>query len=282
MTGRAAPAVQGQPKGSGKLAPHVGFFEELIAQDPDITLFELRDALPEATGLQVQHSPIGHLLKRLGFTQKKSLVATERRRANVRQRRKDWFAHRLPAITRMPERVVFLDETAVKTNLTWLRGWGPRGERLTMDAPFGSWGTQTLIAGLTRDALIAPWVIKGAMDGPAFAAYVRKVLIPEIAPGTAVVLDNLATHRNKEATDALKAHGCWFLYLPPYAPDLNPIELAFSKLKAHLRRVGARSFTAMFQAIGDICEMYSPQECSNYFQAAGYVSSQFRNALENV
>lgn len=173
----------------------------------------------------------------------------------------------------MPERVVFLDETAVKTNLTRLRGWGPRGERLTMDAPFGSWGTQTLIAGLTRDALIAPWEIKGAMDGPAFAAYVQKVLIPEIALGTAVVLDNLATHRNKEATDALKAHGCWFLYLPPYSPDLNSIELAFSKLKAHLRRIGARSFTAVFQAIGDICEMYEPQECSNYFQAAGYVSS---------
>lgn len=185
----------------------------------------------------------------------------------------------------MPDRVVFLDETAVKTNLTRLRGWGPRGERLTMDAPFGSWGTQTLIAGLTHDTLIAPWVIKGAMplgsmlrmrlpviDGPAFAAYIREVLIPEIAPGTAVVLDNLATHRNKEATAALKAHGCWFLYLPPYSPDLNPIELAFSKLKAHLRRIGARSFTAVFQAISDICEMYSAQECWNYFLAAGYAS----------
>lgn len=172
----------------------------------------------------------------------------------------------------MPDRVVFLDETAVKTNLTRLRGWAPRGERLTMDAPFGSWGTQTLIAGLTHDTLIAPWVIKGAMDGPAFAAYIREVLIPEIAPGTAVVLDNLATHRNKEATEALKAHGCWFLYLPPYSPDLNPIELAFSKLNAHLRRIGARSFTAVFHAIGDICEMYSPQECWNYFLAAGYAS----------
>ena len=172
----------------------------------------------------------------------------------------------------MPERVVFLDETAVKTNLTRLRGWAPRGERLTMDAPFGSWGTQTLIAGLTHEALIAPWVIKGAMDGPAFAVYVQKVLIPEIAPGTAVVLDNLATHRNKEAAAALKAHGCWFLYLPPYSPDLNPIELAFSKLKSHLRRISARSFTSVFEALGDICAMYSPQECSNYFQAAGYAS----------
>jgi len=173
----------------------------------------------------------------------------------------------------MPERVVFIDETAVKTNLTRLRGWATRGERLTMDAPFGSWGTQTLIAGLAQDALIAPWVIKGAMDGPAFAAYVREVLVPEIAPGTVVILDNLATHRNKEAAEALRAHGCWFLYLPPYSPDLNPIEQAFSKLKAHLRRISARTFTDVFDAIGTICDLYDPQECYNYFKAAGYASS---------
>ena len=108
----------------------------------------------------------------------------------------------------------------MKTNLTRLRGRAKRGERLTMDAPFGSWGTQTLIAGLTQDALIAPWVIKGAMDGPAFAAYIREVLVPEIAPGTVVILDNLATHRNKEAARGLREHCCWFLYLPPYSPDL--------------------------------------------------------------
>ncbi len=99
----------------------------------------------------------------------------------------------------MPERIVFIDETSVKTNLTRLRGRSQRGARLTASAPFGSWGTQTLIAGLTHDAMIAPWVIKGAMDGPAFAAYVEKVLAPELEPGTVVVLDNLATHRNKEA-----------------------------------------------------------------------------------
>ena len=163
----------------------------------------------------------------------------------------------------MPDRVVFIDETAVKTNLTRLRGWAPQGERLTMDAPFGSWGTQTLIAGLTSDALIAPWVIKGAMDGPAFAAYIREVLVPEIAPGTVVILDNLATHRNKQAAQALRDHGCWFLYLPPYSPDLNPIEQAFSKLKAHLRRIGARTFTEVFEAISAICDLYDPTECWN-------------------
>jgi transposase len=142
-----------------------------------------------------------------------------------------------------------VDETSVKTKLTRQRGWSQRGARLVMNAPFGARGTQTFIAGLSADAMIAPWVIKGAMDGPAFAAYVEKVLVPELAPGTVVILDNLATHKNAEAAKAMTDAGCWFLFLPPYSPDLNPIEMAFSKLKAHLRRIGARSFTEMFDAI---------------------------------
>ena len=191
----------------------------------------------------------------------------------MRQARADWFRHRLPAAKKNPERVVFIDETSVKTNLTRQRGRSLRGTRLTASAPFGSWGTQTFIAGLTQDTMIAPWVIKGAMDGPAFVAYVRNVLIPELEPGTVVVLDNLATHKNKEAAQALRQAGCWFLFLPPYSPDLNPIEMAFSKLKANLRRIGARTFSQMFSAIGEICDLFSPQECWNYFKAAGYVST---------
>ncbi len=174
---------------------------------------------------------------------------------------------------RQPERLVFIDETSVKTNLTRLRGRALRGERLQMDAPFGNWGTQTFIAGLTQDGMIAPWIIKGAMDGPAFAAYIREVLIPELTPGTVVILDNLATHRNLEATEALRDAGCWFLYLPPYSPDLNPIEQAFSKLKSHLRKAGARTFTDLFHALGQICDLFSPQECWNHFKAANYVAS---------
>lgn len=123
---------------------------------------------------------------------------------------------------RVPERLVFIDETSVKTNLTRLRGRSRRGTRLTGSAPFGKWGTQTLIAGLTQDGLVAPWVIKGAMDGNAFAAYVQKVLVPELQPGTCVVLDNLSTHHNTEAAKAIREAGCWFLFLPPYSPDLNP------------------------------------------------------------
>tara|TARA_B100000035_G_scaffold305770_1_gene306997 strand:+ start:636 stop:1064 length:429 start_codon:yes stop_codon:yes gene_type:complete len=141
-----------------------------------------------------------------------------------------------------------------------------------MNAPFGAWGTQTFIAGLTYQSLIAPWVIKGAMDGEAFAAYIREVLAPELEPGTVVICDNLATHKNVEAAATLRAHGCWFLYLPPYSPDLNPIEMAFAKLKAHLRRIGARTFDQMFDALAEVCDLFTPDECWNYFREAGYAS----------
>ena len=169
--------------------------------------------------------------------------------------------------------MVFIDETSVKTNMTRLRGRSKCGTRLTAPAPFGAWGTQTFIAGLAHDQLIAPWVIKGAMDGAAFAAYVREVLVPEIEPGTVVICDNLATHKNAEAVAALRAHGCWFLYLPPYSPDLNPIEQAFAKLKAHLRKFSARTFSDLFEAIGDICDLFTPDGCWNFFTNAGYAST---------
>lgn len=172
-----------------------------------------------------------------------------------------------------PHRLVFIDETAVKTNLTRLRGRAPMGERLSAAAPFGKWRTQTFIAGLTSDALIAPWIIEGAMNGRAFATYVETQLAPVLEPGTVVILDNLSTHRNARAAAALRAQGCWFLFLPPYSPDLNPIEMAFSKLKAHLRRIGARTFDQLIQAMGDICELIKPEECRNYLQHAGYVST---------
>jgi len=162
-------------------------------------------------------------------------------------------------VSDQPERVVFIDETSVKTNLTRQRGWSRRGTRLVMDAPFGSWGTQTFIAGLSAEALIAPWVIKGAMDGDAFAAYVEQVLAPELQSGTVVFLpphrigaqydcramDNLATHKNAAAAKALREADCWPLFLPPYSPDLNPIEMAFSTRKAPPRTLGARTLTDM-------------------------------------
>ncbi len=173
----------------------------------------------------------------------------------------------------VPHRLVFIDETSLKTNLTRRRGRAPRGERLYGIAPFGSWNTQTFIAGLTCEGLIAPWIIKGAMDGVGFETYVETQLAPALEPGTVVILDNLATHKNQTAARALRKRGCWFLFPPPYSPDPNPIEMAFSKLKAHLRRIGARTFDQLLNALGEICDLFNPEECWNYLQAAGYASS---------
>ena len=170
------------------------------------------------------------------------------------------------------ERLVFIDETSVKTNLTRLRGRAPKGERLPSPAPFGAWNTQTFIAGLTADGIVAPWVLNRPMYGEAFAIYIRTQLAPVLQPRTVVILDNLAVHKNVEAAKALRERGCWFLFLPPYSPDLNPIEMAFSKLKAHLRRIGARTFDQLFNAIGEVCDLFTPDECWNYFCAAGYAS----------
>lgn len=172
-----------------------------------------------------------------------------------------------------PHRLVFIDETSVKTNMTRLRGRAPKGRRLNAAAPFGRWRTQTFIAGLTREALIAPWIIEGAMNGEAFATYVETQLAPALEPGTVVILDNLSTHRNARAARALSGQGCWFLFLPPYSPDLNPIEMAFSKLKALLRGTGARTFDQLLQALGETCDLFTPDECWNYFRHAGYVST---------
>jgi len=171
-----------------------------------------------------------------------------------------------------PERLVFIDETSVKTNLTRLRGRAPRGERLPGDAPFGAWNTQTFIAGLTADGLVAPWLVNRPMNGAAFATYIRTQLAPVLEPRTVVILDNLSVHKNAEAAEALREKRCWFLFLPPYSPDLNPIEMAFAKLKAHLRRIGARTFDQLFYAIGEICGLFTPEECWNYLVAAGYAS----------
>lgn len=168
---------------------------------------------------------------------------------------------------------MFIDETAVKTNLTRLRGRAPVGQRLAGDAPFGRWRTQTFIAGLAQDGLIAPWVIEGAMNGSAFATYVETRLAPALAPGTVVILDNLSTHRNQRAAAALRARRCRFLFLPAYSPDLNPIEQAYSKLKAHLRRIGARTFDHLINAIGQVCDLFTPDECRNFFRHAGYAST---------
>lgn len=171
-----------------------------------------------------------------------------------------------------PHRLIFVDECGTKTNMTRARGRARRGERVRDHAPFRHAGTQTFIAGLRYDTLVAPWVIEGAMDGPAFETWVETQLAPNLRKGEVVIIDNLKVHKSAKAAAILREKGAWFLFLPRYSPELNPIEMAFSKLKAHLRRIGARTLDALWRAVGEICGLIDPDECWNFFKAAGYVS----------
>jgi transposase len=173
---------------------------------------------------------------------------------------------------RRPERLVFIDETGTNTKMTRLRGRSRRGQRLKMKAPFGHWGTQTFIAALRSDGLTAPWVIDCPMNRQIFETWVETQLAPTLKPGDMVILDNLPAHKSEKAAAILRQRGAWFLFLPPYSPDLNPIEMAFAKLKAHLRTAKARTIEALWQAVGSICDLYSPDECRNYLKHAGYVA----------
>ena len=166
--------------------------------------------------------------------------------------------------------LVFIDETGTTTKMTRLRGRCMKGERLNSKAPFGHWGTQTFVAGLTCDGLIAPWVINAPMNRATFEAYVETQLVPELEQGDLVILDNLSSHKSAKAEALIRKRGARLLFLPPYSPDLNPIEMAFSKLKAHLRAAKARTIEQLWKAIGNICALFTPEECSNYFDAAGY------------
>ncbi len=171
---------------------------------------------------------------------------------------------------RAPHRLVFIDETGTNTKMTRLRGRCPKGRRLKAKAPFGHWKTQTFVAGLRSSGLTAPFVVDRPMNRRIFEAYVETQLAPTLAKGDLVILDNLAAHKSTRAEAAIRARGAWILFLPPYSPDLNPIEMAFSKLKAHLRARAIRTIDGLWQAVGDICTLFPPTECANYFKAAGY------------
>jgi transposase len=190
----------------------------------------------------------------------------------VKKARHFWISRRLPWMRIAPHRLVFVDETSTNTKMTRLRGRALLGERLRASAPFGRWGTQTFIAGLRLWGLTAPWLLDGPMTSAAFTIYVETQLAPTLNKGDVVILDNLGSHKNQAAAGCLQERGAWFLFLPPYSPDLNPIEMAFSKLKAHMRAVQARSYAVLWRTIGDICTLFEPEECWNFFKAMGYAS----------
>lgn len=165
---------------------------------------------------------------------------------------------------------MFIDETWAKDNMTRLYGRSPRGQRLVDKIPLARWQTTTFVAALRQHGITAPMVLEGPIDGAWFLAYVEQVLAPTLAPGDIVVLDNLGSHKSDKIRQAIEAKGASLLYLPKYSPDLNPIENAFAKIKAGLRRAAERSTDALWLRIGKLLQDFTPQECSNFFKAAGY------------
>ena len=165
---------------------------------------------------------------------------------------------------------MFIDETWASTNMARRHGRCRRGERLRAGVPHGHWKTTTFVAGLRNTGMVAPMVLDGPINRDAFTAYVRQVLVPELQPGDIVVMDNLSSHKGADVREAIEAAGATLRFLPPYSPDFNPIEKAFSKLKAHLRKAAERTIHGLWAAIGRILDLYSPKECQNYFSACGY------------
>lgn len=172
-----------------------------------------------------------------------------------------------------PARLVFIDETGASTKMARLYGRAKRGRRVVGRVPWGHWKTVTFVAGLRQDAMTAPFAIDCAMNGAIFVAYIRQCLVPTLRPGDIVVLDNLPAHKVAEVRQIVEAVGAELRYLPPYSPDLNPIEQSFAKLKSQLRKAKERTIPALYDRIGTAIGTFTPVECQNYFTNAGYAST---------
>jgi transposase len=205
-----------------------------------------------------------------GSASKKSLHASEQDRADVARRRAQWkkYQGRLD-----PARLVFIDETWAKTNMTRTHGRCARGQRLVAKAPHGRWRTLTFLAALRVDRIDAPCVIDGPINGRSFLAYVEQILVPTLRPGDIVIIDNLGSHKGKAVRRAIRAVGAKLLFLPAYSPDLNPIEQVFAKLKTLLRKAAERTVEATWKRIGALLDNFTPAECANYLRNAGYAST---------
>lgn len=199
--------------------------------------------------------------------QKKSLIAIERDRGDVALAR--WLWRRGQRAIE-PERLVFVDETGTATNMAPRYGWGVRGKRVVGRAPHGHWKTTTFVGGLTTKGFIAPFVIDCPMNRDIFETWVEQCLVPELPEHAVVVMDNLSAHKGSRVPKLIEAAGGEALYLPPYSPDLNPIEQAFAKLKHLLRLARKRTTEDLWNEIGTLLNRFRPSECANYISNAGY------------
>lgn len=197
------------------------------------------------------------------------MFASEQDRRDVAWRRSQWKKHqdRLD-----PRRLVFVDETWAKTNMTRTRGWCRKGLPLKAKVPQGHWKTMTFLAALRHDRIAAPCVFDGPINGERFLAWVQQALAPTLNPGDVVIMDNLSSHKSPAIRKAIRDAGARLFFLPPYSPDLNPIEQVFAKLKTLLRKADERTIDATWRRIGKLLDRFSPQECANYIRNSGYAS----------
>jgi transposase len=265
--GDARPKPQGGDRLSRRTEAHADLIHAALAEVPDITLPELKACLAEQ-GAFVSVSALWRFCRRHQITRKKKTAhAAEQDRPDIRRRREAWFEGQLDLD---PERLIFIDETWASTNMARRYGRAPRGRRLRAGVPHGRWKTITFVAGLRTSGVVAPFVLDGPINRAAFETYVEKVLVPELRPGDVVILDNLSSHKGARVRALIEAAGASLLYLPPYSPDFNPIENAFAKLKALLRKAAERTVEGLWTAIGRLIDVFTPTECANYFAAAGY------------
>jgi transposase len=259
-----------------RLEPHRELLEALRREKSDITLKSLCDWLLAERGVRVDTSMMSRFFRRLGVTHKKTLIARERDRADITRHGARWRSRQKRVDV---SRLVFIDETWIKTNMTRLYGWAPRGERLVDKVPQGKWKTATFLAALRNDRIEAPCVFDGPINGERFRAYVQQFLIPTLKPNDIVVLDNLGSHKGKAVRKAVKAAGARLLFLPKYSPDLNPIEQVFAKIKGFVRKAAPRTLDAISHAIAQALATIPPAECQNYLAGARYASAYMQTAL---
>jgi len=191
----------------------------------------------------------------------------EQERPGLLRQRQEWFDEQLDLD---PEKLVFIDETGLNTKMARIRGRALKGDRCRAGIPHGHWKTTTFTGALRLTGMTAPMVLDGAMNGAAVLAYIEQVLTPTLSPGDVVIMDNLPAHKASGIREAIETTGATLRYLPPYSPDFNPIENAFSKLKALLRARAERTIDALWTAVGEVIDLFTPAECANYFAACGY------------
>ena len=264
QTGRCA----AKPRG-GSISPlekHADFLLGLIEKQPDLTLDEVVLAMRKHK-IAGGRTAVWRFFKRHKITFKKSLRAAEQERADVARARRRWMREQGMFD---PARLVFVDETAANTKMVRLSGRCPRGERLIGRVPQGHWKTITFVAALRRNGMRAPCTVDGSMNGAKFLAYVEQCLAPTLKRKDIVMIDNLPAHKAAGIREAIEARGATLRYLPQYSPDLNPIEMPFSKLKASLRKAAERTIPRLRRRIARFACTLAAREACNYFRHAGY------------